>query len=65
MADAPKAQTKPNEIDTLRAENVALHARVNSLEADVRLRDQTIARLSRPKPQPLDPNATDKFRRPL
>ena len=54
-----------DDVDQLRAENLALKMRVNSLEADVRLRDQTIERLRRPAPRKLDPEADDAFRRPL
>lgn len=50
--------------EILRDENVALRIRVSTLESDVRLKDQEIAYLRRPKLGKRDPTAADAFQRP-
>lgn len=49
----------------LEAELAAARARIRDLEIDVRVRDEHVRQLSKPKPAKLDPNATDRFRRPF
>lgn len=65
MNDAPKKPKPPTELDLARAENVGLKIQVSTLEADLRMRDNEIVHLRKPKLHKLDPTATDRFRRPF
>jgi hypothetical protein len=49
----------------LEAEVARCRARITELEIDVKVRDEQIRHLTKPKLPKLDPEATDKFKRPF
>lgn len=49
----------------LEAEVLRLQSTISDLRADIRVRDEELRYARRPKRPPLDPSATDRFRRPF
>ncbi len=49
----------------LEAELARKNARITELETELRVRDEQMRHLTKPKPAKLDPAATDRFRRPF
>lgn len=63
MADEPK---KPeDEIAALKIQLATANVRIAELEGTIRVRDEEIRFLRRPKPHKLDPAARDSFQRPF
>ncbi len=63
---APVEQPKKSHAElVLEAEVARLKGRITELEIDVKVRDEQVRHLSKPKPVKLDPAAPDRFRRPF